>query len=151
MKLLILFIATGLFSPLSIRSGTSWLTNFDQAKLQASQTKKLILLNFSGSDWCAPCMRLKEEIFTSNAFIAYADDNLVLANADFPRLKKNQLERNQIQHNEALAEKYNPDGKFPLTILLNAAGKPIRQWEGLPQKSPEQFVDEIKKILNAVN
>jgi len=151
MKLIILIIASVFSTPNEWVSGSTWLTNFEQAKLEASQTKKFILLNFSGSDWCAPCIRLKEEIFAAEIFIQYADDNLVLANADFPRLKKNQLEKKQIEHNEALAERFNPDGKFPLTILLNASGKFIKQWEGLPQKSPDQFVDEVKKLLHAAN
>lgn len=147
----LLIIATAILTSFTIIPGSNWLTNFEEAKSEASQSKKYILLNFSGSDWCAPCIRLKTEIFGSEAFLEYAEDNLVLANADFPRLKKNQLEKNQIRHNEALADKYNPEGKFPLTILLDAACKPIKQWDGFPQKSPEQFVDEIKKIIDAPN
>lgn len=148
MKPIALFIATVFFTSFTIIPGATWLTNFEQAKSEASDTKKYILLNFSGSDWCAPCIRLKTEIFASEAFQEYAEENLVLANADFPRLRKNQLDKNQMQHNEALAETYNPDGKFPLTILLNASGRVVKQWDGLPQKSAEQFVDEIKKTLN---
>lgn len=151
MKPIILLIATAVLTSFTIIPGFNWLTNFEQAKSEASQSKKYIILYFSGSDWCAPCIRLKTEIFESAAFAAYAEDNLVLANADFPRLKKNQLEKTQIRHNEALADKYNPEGKFPLTILLDASGKSIKQWEGFPQKTPEQFVDEIKKVLDAAN
>ena len=151
MKLITLFIATVFISSFTLTPGKTWLTNFEQAKLEASQTKKCILLNFSGSDWCMPCIRLKSEIFSSEVFTAFAGNNLILANADFPRLKKNQLDKNQVQHNEVLAEKYNPHGKFPLTILLDSHGAVISQWEGIPQKSPELFVDEIKKLLNADN
>lgn len=149
MKPIALFIATVFFTSFTIIPGVNWLTDFEQAKSEASDTKKYILLNFSGSDWCAPCIRLKTEFFASEAFQEFAEENLVLANADFPRLRKNQLHKNQILHNEALAETYNPDGKFPLTILLNASGKVIKQWEGLPQKSAEQFVEEIKRAINA--
>lgn len=149
MKLITLFIATVFVSSFTITPGKTWLTNFEQAKLEASQAKKSILLNFSGSDWCLPCIKLKAEIFSSPVFAGFAEDNLILANADFPRLKKNQLDKNQLQHNELLAEKYNPQGKFPLTILLNSSGTVIMQWEGVPQKSPEAFVDDLKKLLNA--
>jgi thioredoxin-related protein len=151
MKPLFLLIAAVVFGSFSSIPRFNWLTNFEQAKSEASHSKKFIILYFSGSDWCAPCIRLKTEIFESPVFIAYAEDNLVLANADFPRLKKNQLEKTQIRHNEALADKYNPEGKFPLTILLDASGKFIKQWDGFPQKSPEQFVDEIKKTLDDFN
>lgn len=151
MKPISLLAITVIFTSFTILSGTTWHTDFEQARSEASQTKKYILLNFSGSDWCAPCIRLKNEIFASEKFLEFAEESLVLANADFPRLKKNQLEKAQIRQNEALAEKYNPEGKFPLTILLNTEGKPIKYWDGLPQKSPEQFVDDIKKILNIGN
>ena len=149
MKSISLFFAIFILASFTVSSGTTWFTNFEEAKSAASQAKKYILLNFSGSDWCAPCIRLKAEIFSSEKFLGFAEDNLILANADFPRLKKNQLEKSQVRQNEALADKYNPDGKFPLTILLNADGKPIMTWEGLPQKSPEQFVDDIKRTLAA--
>lgn len=129
--------------------GANWLTNFEQAKLEASQRNRYILLNFSGSDWCAPCIRLKNEFFLSTAFIEFSEQNLVLANADFPRLKKNQLEKNQVQHNEALAEKYNPEGRFPLTVLLDASGKELKSWDGMPRKSPQEFVDELKKFVSS--
>lgn len=151
MKLILLLSATAILGSFTFISGNNWLTNFDQAKSEALQEKKFILLNFSGSDWCAPCIRLKSEIFSTDAFLDFAEQNLVLANADFPRLKKNQLDKNQVRHNEELAEKYNPEGKFPLTLLLNSSGKLIKQWEGMPQKTPEQFVEEIKKAFESGN
>lgn len=120
-----------------------WSLDFDQAKTEASQSHKFILLNFSGSDWCAPCIKLKKDIFESDAFKAYAVDHLILVRADFPRLKKNQLDKAQVEKNEALAEKYNPQGKFPLTVLLDANGKVIKEWDGYVQKSPEAFVEDI--------
>lgn len=151
MKPIILLFAAAVLASFTVIPRFNWLTNFDQAKIEAAQSKKYIILYFSGSDWCAPCIRLKTEIFESAAFAEFAEDNLVLANADFPRLKKNQLEKTQIKHNEALADKYNPAGKFPLTILLDASGRSMKQWDGFPQKTPEQFVDEIKRALDAAN
>ena len=120
-----------------------WALDFDQAKTEASQSHRFILLNFSGSDWCAPCIKLKKDIFEAEAFKAYAADHLVLVRADFPRLKKNQLDKKQTEKNEALAEKYNPQGKFPLTLLLDANGKVIKEWDGYMQKSPVTFVEDI--------
>ncbi|MCU7548004.1 thioredoxin family protein [Chitinophagaceae bacterium LB-8] len=126
-----------------------WLTNFDQAKTEAGQSHKYILINFSGSDWCGPCIRMKKEIFESSTFESYATEKLVLVRADFPRLKKNQLPKDQMKANEALADRYNPEGKFPFTILTDESGKILKQWEGLPNETPEQFVNELNTAMNA--
>lgn len=126
----------------------TWLTNMDSAKAEASQSNKFILLNFSGSDWCAPCIRMKHEIFEAEEFTEYASDHLILVRADFPRNKKNLLDKRQVKHNEALAEKYNPQGKFPFTVLLNAQGKVIREWDGYHKETPAEFVNTVKEASN---
>lgn len=120
---LLFFVSTG--SP-------AWLVNFEQAKIEASAAHKQILLNFSGSDWCGPCIKLKKEILDSPAFLDYANDKLVLVRADFPRAAKNQLDARQTAHNESLAERYNPEGKFPFTVLLSTEGKVLKTWTGYP-------------------
>lgn len=129
----------------------TWLTNFEKGKTEAVASNKLIVLNFSGSDWCGPCIRLKKEIFSSDVFTNYASEKLVLVNADFPRYKKNALPKQQVKENEALAEKYNSAGRFPFTVLLDANGKVLKQWDGLPDESAEKFVDEIKTFEHAGN
>lgn len=128
-----------------------WFTDFEKGKTEAASSNKLIVLNFSGSDWCGPCIRLKKEIFESAAFENYSAEKLVLVNADFPRYKKNQLSEEQVKENEALAEKYNSAGKFPFTILLDADGKVLKQWDGLPDETPEKFVNQIKTFDHATN
>lgn len=121
----------------------TWLQDFSVAKSEAAKTNKDILLTFSGSDWCGPCIRMHREVYESDSFKSFAGDHLVLVNADFPRLKKNQLSKEQIEKNNALAEKYNPEGKFPFTVLTDAQGKILHQWDGLPKETPDQFVEEI--------
>jgi len=129
-----------------IASG-GWLTNFEQAQKTARENHQLILLNFSGSDWCLPCIKMKKEIYESDSFKKYAENNLVLVNADFPR-KKNVLSKEQVKLNEALADQYNKEGKFPLSILMTEDGKILKQWEGCPNASPEEFVSQLTKIIN---
>jgi thioredoxin-related protein len=126
---------------------TGWFTNFEQAQKTAKEKHQLILLNFSGSDWCLPCIKMKKEIYESDAFKKYAENNLVLVNADFPR-KKNALSKEQVKLNEALADQYNKEGKFPLSILMTEDGKILKQWEGCPNTSPEEFVSQLTKIIN---
>lgn len=127
---------------------TGWENDFDSARQKASREHKLILLNFSGSDWCIPCIRLHKNIFESESFTRYADENLVLINADFPRLKKNQLSRDQQHKNDELASKYNEKGIFPYTLLLDANGKVLHTWEGLPNQSAEEFTTALKDLVN---
>jgi thioredoxin-related protein len=133
---------------LTLTGAVEWVTNFDIAKDQATSENKLILLNFSGSDWCAPCIKMKKEVFENEAFLSIATERLVLVRADFPRTKKNQLPKEQLKHNEALAEKYNPSGKFPYTVLLDANGKVIKEWDGYAFASQEKFISQLKDQLS---
>ncbi len=123
-----------------------WLQNLDKAEQLAKSEHKLILLNFSGSDWCIPCMKLRADIFNTNVFLQYAKDNLVLVNADFPRKKKNELSKDQQKENDSLAAKYNPDGRFPFTVLLDGNGNKLRVWDGYYDNGPGNFVDEITAV-----
>ncbi|UEG49914.1 thioredoxin family protein [Ferruginibacter lapsinanis] len=141
--------ATMLLATMMFTGTTNWLTNFTDAQKIAKEKKQFIVLNFSGSDWCGPCIRMKREIFGSDEFNAFAVDNLVLVNADFPRNKKNKLAKAQVKLNEALADKYNPEGKFPFTLLLDAEGKVVKKWDGFPNVKPEDFVASIKAVINA--
>ena len=136
------------FIAISIFIAVGWETDFEKAKEKAAKEHKFILLNFSGSDWCIPCINLKRTIFENTSFQSFADSNLVLISADFPRLKKNQLAKDLQKSNEKLADKYNPDGIFPYTLLLNAEGKLLKSWEGLPDFTAEQFILLIKETTD---
>ena len=133
---------------LLLSSFTTWETNFEKAKQQAAAEHKYIVLNFSGSDWCGPCIRLHHEILENTAFKAFAERHLVLVNADFPRQKKNQLAKAQQQQNDQLADRYNAKGSFPLTVLLTADGKLVKEWEGYPKMTPEEFVADIQNKID---
>ena len=117
---------------LILAAGPVWQTNFGQAQTEARSQHKQMLLYFSGSDWCGPCIKLKRDLFESDGFTQYTAQHLILIRADFPRAAKNQLPKEQIAHNELLAEKYNPEGVFPLTMLLDANGRVLKTWAGYP-------------------
>jgi thiol-disulfide isomerase/thioredoxin len=138
MKLLFLIFISFL-SPPAIWSG-----NFNETAKIAKATNKLILINFSGSDWCGPCIRLKNEIFETEVFDKFASEKLLLVKADFPRQKKNKLPEAQVKMNEMLAERYNKDGKFPFTLLVNSDGKILKTWDGLPKENAVQFVQQLE-------
>ena len=126
-----------------------WQTDLNISKQSAKEEHKFILLNFSGSDWCGPCIRMHKEIFDSEIFTNYANEHLVLLNADFPRSKKNQLSKEQQINNDEMAEIYNKNGVFPLTLLLNPEGKVLKKWEGFPKQSADEFTNEINTLFDA--
>ncbi len=126
---IILLVFTLIFNALP----TSWTLDLDAALLNAKADNKYVLLYFSGSDWCGPCIKLKKEVYENDKFEAFSKQNLILVKADFPRKKANQLEKYQIVLNEKMAEKYNSSGKFPLTLLLDKSGKVLKEWEGYPK------------------
>lgn len=100
-----------------------WQSDFEIAKRNATDKNKNIILVFQGSDWCAPCIKLEKEIWSSDEFKDYAKDNFILLKADFPRKKANKLTDEQQEKNNKLAEKYNKQGYFPLVVVLDKNGK----------------------------
>ncbi|WP_140485837.1 thioredoxin family protein [Flavobacterium sp. GSA192] len=118
--LLLLLVLTGFFG-----YSQDWKSNFDEAKKEAVNENKNILLVFSGSDWCAPCIKLDNVVWKSEVFKSESEKNWVIYKADFPKKKANQLSVEQTESNNKLAEKYNRNGSFPLVILLDKTGKVI--------------------------
>ncbi len=135
------FVVVFIFSSLSTFS-QNWLTDFDSAKQEATQKDQKIVLVFSGSDWCAPCIKLDKEIWTSKEFKEYADSNLVMLKADFPRRKKNALTKEQQAQNNGLAERYNQNGFFPLVVMLDKEGNVLGE-TGYLKRSPKEFIKLI--------
>ncbi|WP_026705353.1 thioredoxin family protein [Flavobacterium soli] len=116
--ILLLFLAT-----FSTAFSQNWEKNFTEAKAKAVIENKNILLVFSGSDWCAPCIKLDKNVWQSEAFSKASKENWIIYKADFPKKKSNQLSQELTNENKALAEKYNKAGNFPLVVLLDKNGK----------------------------
>ena len=119
-----------------------WLTDLPKAQAKAKAEKKLVLLDFTGSDWCGWCIKLKKEVFTKPEFVDYSKENLVLVEVDFPRNKK--LSPPQQKANDALAEKYKVEG-FPTLIVLNSEGKKIGEL-GYVEGGPKPFLQKLAKL-----
>ena len=120
-----------------------WLTDFEAAKEVAASEGKPLLLDFTGSDWCIWCIRLKDEVLTREVFTDYAEGELVLVELDFPRGKK-QSEELKAQ-NAALLEKYGVRG-FPTIVLLSPDGDLIGK-TGYRKGGPEAYVEHLKELL----
>ena len=124
-------------------SAQIWTSTWEQALQKANVEEKKIVLVFSGSDWCIPCIKLEKEVWMNQAFIAYAEENLILYRADFPKRKKNKLAPLLQEQNESLAEVYNPKGYFPWVVVLSPSQKIIGSfvYERLPVSA---YIEKIK-------
>lgn len=123
----------------------NWRTNFEEAKKEASDKNKKILLVFSGSDWCTPCIKLDNVVWKSEVFKLESEKNWVIYKADFPKKKANQLTAELAESNNKLAEKYNKSGSFPLVILLDKTGKVIGM-TGFKNISASEYIQLIHSL-----
>lgn len=123
----------------------NWKTNFEEAKQEALKENKNILLVFSGSDWCAPCIKLDNVVWKSEAFKLESEKSWVIYKADFPKKKANQLAAELTESNNKLAEKYNRNGSFPLVILLDKTGKVIGM-TGFKNISANGYIELIHSL-----
>lgn len=122
-------------------------TNFETAQANSQSSGKPIVLVFSGSDWCKPCILLKQNILATPEFSAFSDEKLVTVNLDFPYRKKNLLSKELQAQNEELAEIYNPKGTFPLVILLNEDMSIAEQFDYHPKMEAAAFIQQIDAKL----
>ena len=121
-----------------------WRLNIEEAKQAAADKGVPILMVFSGSDWCRPCIQMRQEVWNNAAFQNYAKESLVLLELDFPARKKNKLSPEQTAHNEVLAEEYNPKGEFPTAVLIGPEGKEIAHFGYNPDLSAQDYVEYLK-------
>jgi protein disulfide-isomerase len=119
-----------------------WLTDYKQAQEEAKTNKKLVLMNFTGSDWCGWCIRLDREVFTKPEFQEYAKNKLVLLEIDFPRMKK--LSPEEKSQNEQLAQKFRIQG-FPTIVVLDGEGRMVGEL-GYTPGGPSAFIAELEKL-----
>ena len=97
-----------------------WETNVVKAMEISTKTKKPLLLFFTGSDWCGWCIRLQKEVLKTPEFAAWAKDNVVLVELDYPR-KSSQTEEIKNQ-NSQLQMTFGIQG-FPTIVFANVADK----------------------------
>ena len=126
----------------SASESATWLTDLPKAQAQAKAEKKLVLMDFTGSDWCPPCKALHKNVLTKPEFEDYARTNLVLVEVDFPN-QKPQSEALK-KANEALQAKFKVDG-YPTVILLDAEGKELYRKSGYSGTTVKDFIAMLEK------
>ena len=119
-----------------------WLTDYHAALSQAGRENKIVMLDFTGSDWCGWCMKLKAEVFDQPEFAAFAKENLVLVEVDFPHGKH--LSADQQAANDGLARDFDIHG-YPTLIFVDSTGKKVAQG-GYMAGGPKKMIEEIERI-----
>lgn len=144
--LLTLFAVAALAIPgAACAAEIEWETDMEAAKKRAADEGKLLLVDFTGSDWCGWCIRLKDEVFTKEEFITYANETFVPVMIDFPR--RNPLPEAETAANRALMEQYGVRG-FPTILVLDAEGQVVHR-TGYRPGGPEAYVAHLKEALAA--
>jgi thioredoxin-related protein len=131
-----------MFVSVSTTIAQEWQTDFNVAKEIAVKESKPIILVFQGSDWCAPCIKLDREIWSTEIFKKYTKENYVMLKAGFPRRKKNSLSEEQTKSNEQLAEKYNKKGYFPFVVVLDSKGNVLGE-SSYKKITVENYIKEL--------
>lgn len=143
-RLILFVIAASVFlSGQFARAESSWLNDYKKAQQEAKSTNKVLLLNFTGSDWCGWCIKFDREVLSKPQFKDYARDNLVLVELDFPRAKVQSAELRK--QNRELAQQYEVVG-FPTIIVVNSDGQKLWEFDGYFPGGPEAFVEQLQKL-----
>lgn len=143
MKKLLIAAAIGCVWFQTQAADLSWGTDLPKALDHAKTDKKMVLLDFTGSDWCGWCIKFDKDTLATDKFAEYAKAHLELVVVDFPN-KKTQGDALK-STNAALKEKYKVEG-FPTFVVLNAEGKEVGRQVGYAPGGPEAFIAKLEKL-----
>ena len=118
-----------------------WTTDLEKAFKQAKEQKKSVLVEFTGSDWCPPCIAMRKNVFSKKEFVDAASKKYILVELDFPNGDKEVKEKNQ-----PFAEKYKIEG-FPTVILFNSEGKEFTRFFASEFPKTDLFLAHIDKAI----
>jgi len=140
-KLLITLLAATLFW--QANAADTWLTDLPKAQDQAKAENKIVLMDFTGSDWCPWCIKFKKEVLDDQTFLDYAAKNVVLVEVDFPHQKEQSADLKKA--NAALNDKYKVEG-YPTLVVVDKDGKEIGRQEGYEEGGPKAFIAKLEKF-----
>jgi thiol:disulfide interchange protein len=128
-------------SSASAKELSGWTENLDQALATAKKEGKSVLVEFTGSDWCPPCMMMRKQVFSKKEFVQAASKKFILVEIDFP-----QADPDLKKKHEPLAEKYKIEG-FPTVLLLNPNGKEFNRFYASQYPKTEDFLKHLTEAL----
>lgn len=137
-------VAAAVLFSTSAQAAEGWSHNYKDSLAKAKAEKKLLLAEFTGSDWCPPCKKQAAEVFSQQEFKDYAAKNLVLVEFDFPRDKAKVPEDVKTQNDE-MKKKFGITG-FPTVIMLDGDGKELARWVGYGGGGPAGLISKIDAL-----
>ncbi len=126
--------------------GQTWEVDYAHAVKMAKEDNKTLVVVFSGSDWCAPCIKLDREIWQSEYVKSNNNEQFIFYKADFPIKKVNRLSADKADTNAALAARLNPRGHFPLVVVLDADGNATGAL-GYKKISPQNYFEQLNRLV----
>ena len=126
-------------SPAAVAAG-NWMTDYEAAKAKAAAENKDLLMDFTGSDWCGWCIRLKDEVFDREAFSSKVGDDFILVELDFPE-DTSKVPAETREQNKNLAIKYSVSS-YPTIVLADSKGRPYAQ-TGYQPGGPEKYLEHL--------
>ena len=145
LSLVVTFSVLGAELSKSVPKG--WDEDFEAGKATAEKSGKLILLAFSGSDWCPWCVKMEKEIYSDKKFISGAKKKYVLLMIDNPR-DKSVLSSLAAKQNSELTRKYNVRG-FPSTVIVRPSGEEVRRFGGYQRSGVDGFLKALDEVADA--
>lgn len=136
-----LTVGTAMVAPAFGKDLEGWSTDLDKALKDAKEKNKCVLVEFTGSDWCPPCIAMRKNVFSKKEFVKKASENFILVELDFPKGDKKLKEKN-----EPFAKKYKIEG-FPTVVLLNSEGKEFTRFFASEYPKVDAFLDHLDEAL----
>lgn len=133
--------ATALVSNAFSAAPQGWQTDVEAALEIAKKENKAVMLEFTGSDWCPPCIMMKKKVFSKEEFTSAASEKFVLVHLDFPHGDISVAEKNQ-----PMAEKFQIEG-FPTVILLDSEGKEFKRFIASTYPEVGEFLAVLDEAL----
>ena len=130
----------------SVAHAGDYLTNFDAGKKKAAAEEKPLLVKFTGSDWCPPCMKLDKEVFSKSSFKTSVEKDFIVVVLDFPRKAK--LPADQAAANKKVAKEYGLKS-YPTVMLMDSKGKVFKTLSGYSGADSEAYLKELQMALKA--
>jgi thiol:disulfide interchange protein len=128
--------------PAAVPDHLAWLTDVPQAQAQAKTENKLVMLDFTGSDWCPTCRLFNNQILATPEFANYAAGNLVLVKLDYPR--KTPQPAALAKANAELFERFEVKA-YPTILLLDGNGRKLGAVK-FEEGGPAPFIAQLEKL-----